>query len=33
MIFANARFVLPDGIQDGLELVVENGKIAEIRER
>ncbi|PYI91387.1 MAG: N-acetylglucosamine-6-phosphate deacetylase [Verrucomicrobia bacterium] len=33
MIFANARFVLPDGMQDGLELVVENGKIAEIRER
>ena len=33
MIFANARFVLPDGIQDGLELVAENGKIEEIRER
>jgi N-acetylglucosamine-6-phosphate deacetylase len=33
MIFANARFVLPDGIRDGLELVVENGKIAEVRER
>jgi len=33
MILANARLVLPDGIRDGLELVVENGKIAEIRER
>jgi N-acetylglucosamine-6-phosphate deacetylase len=33
MIFANARLVLPDGIRDGLELVVENGKISEIRER
>jgi N-acetylglucosamine-6-phosphate deacetylase len=33
MIFANGRLVLPDGIRDGLELVVENGNIAEIRER
>jgi N-acetylglucosamine-6-phosphate deacetylase len=33
MIFANGRLVLPGGIRDGLELVVENGKIAEIRER
>src|SRR3954466_3686906 len=33
MIFANARLILPDGIRDGLELVVENGKIAEIREQ
>jgi len=33
MIFSNGRLVLPDGIRDGLELVVENGKIAEIRER
>jgi N-acetylglucosamine-6-phosphate deacetylase len=33
MILANARLVLPDGIRDSLELVVENGKIAEIRER
>jgi N-acetylglucosamine-6-phosphate deacetylase len=33
MIFANARFILPDGIRDGLELVVEEGKIAELRER
>ena len=31
MIFFNARLILPDGIRDGLELVVENGKIAEIR--
>jgi N-acetylglucosamine-6-phosphate deacetylase len=33
MIFSNARLVLRDGIHDGLELVVENGKIAEIRPR
>lgn len=33
MIFADARFILPDGIRDGLELVVEEGKIAELRER
>jgi N-acetylglucosamine-6-phosphate deacetylase len=33
MIFSNARLVLLDGIHDGLELVVENGKIAAIRER
>jgi N-acetylglucosamine-6-phosphate deacetylase len=32
MIFANARLILPDGIRDGLEVVVEDGKIAEIRE-
>ncbi len=32
MIFANARLILPDGIRDGLEVVVEGGKIAEIRE-
>ena len=32
MIFANARLIFPDGIRDGLELVVEEGKIAEIRE-
>jgi N-acetylglucosamine-6-phosphate deacetylase len=31
MIFANARLVLPDGIREGLEIVVEDGKIAEIR--
>lgn len=33
MIFSNARLILPDGIRDGLELVVENGKIADVRER
>ena len=33
MIFSNARLILPDGIRDGLELVVEGGTIAEIRER
>lgn len=32
MIFANARLILPDGIRDGFEIVVENGKIAEIRQ-
>jgi N-acetylglucosamine-6-phosphate deacetylase len=33
MILSNARLILPDGIRDGQEVVVENGKIAEIRER
>jgi N-acetylglucosamine-6-phosphate deacetylase len=33
MIFSNARLIFPDGIRDGLEVVVERGKIAEIRER
>src|SRR5688572_12158783 len=33
MIFSNARLILSDGIRDGLEVVMENGKIAEIRER
>lgn len=33
MIFSNARLIFPDGIRDGLELVVADGKIAEIRER
>jgi N-acetylglucosamine-6-phosphate deacetylase len=33
MIFANARLILPDGIRDGLEIVLAEGKIAEIRER
>ncbi len=32
MIFCNARFVLPGGIHDGLELVCKDGKIIEIRE-
>lgn len=33
MIFSNARLILPDGIRDGLELAVAEGKIVEIRER
>jgi N-acetylglucosamine-6-phosphate deacetylase len=33
MIFSNARLIFPDGIRDGRELVVEEGKIAEIREQ
>ncbi len=32
MIVTNARLIFPDGIRDGLELVVEEGKIAAIRE-
>src|SRR4051794_390202 len=32
MIFSNARLILPDGTRDGLEVVVEDGKIAEIRD-
>src|SRR5215472_9543261 len=31
MIFSNARLIFPDGIRDGLEVVVEEGKIASIR--
>jgi N-acetylglucosamine-6-phosphate deacetylase len=33
MIFRNARLIFPDGIRDGLELVVRDGKIAELRKR
>jgi N-acetylglucosamine-6-phosphate deacetylase len=33
MIFTNARLIFPDGIRDGLEVAVEKGKIAAIRER
>ena len=33
MILTNARLIFPDGIRDGLELVVEKGKITAIRER
>ena len=33
MIFGNARLVFPDGIRDDLELVVADGKIAEVRQR
>jgi N-acetylglucosamine-6-phosphate deacetylase len=32
MIFQNARLIFPDGIRDGLEVVVEKGKIAAIAE-
>jgi N-acetylglucosamine-6-phosphate deacetylase len=33
MIFTNARMIFPDGIRDGLEVVVEEGKIVAICER
>jgi N-acetylglucosamine-6-phosphate deacetylase len=33
VILSNARLIFPDGIRDGLELVVAGGKIMEIRER
>src|ERR1041385_3989446 len=33
MIFSNARLIVPDGIRDGFEVVVEGGTISEIRER
>ena len=33
MILSNARLILPEGIRDDLELVVADGKIAEIRQR
>ena len=33
MILANARLIFPDAIRDGLEIVIENGRIASIRER
>ena len=33
MIFTNARLVFPDGIREGLEIVAEQGKIAEIRQQ
>jgi N-acetylglucosamine-6-phosphate deacetylase len=33
MIFTNARTVFPDGIREGLDLVIREGKIAEIREQ
>lgn len=33
MIFTNARLIFPEGIRDGLEVVVEEGKIAAIREQ
>ncbi len=33
MIFSNTRLILPEGIRDGLELVVADGKITGIRKR
>jgi N-acetylglucosamine-6-phosphate deacetylase len=33
MIFTNARLIFPDGIRDGLDLIVEAGKITAVRER
>jgi len=33
MILTNARLIFPGGVRDGLELVVEKGKITAIRER
>src|SRR5438876_8819005 len=30
MVFTNARLIFPDGIRDGLELVVRDGKVADI---
>src|SRR4029077_13534391 len=33
MIFTNARLIFPDGVRDGLEVVVREGKIVAIREQ
>ena len=33
MIFRNARCILPDGIRDGIDVVVEDGKIVDLRGR
>src|SRR5204863_996684 len=33
MIFTNARLIFPDGICDGFEIVVQEGKITAIRDR
>ena len=33
MIFTNARLIFPDGIRDGLDVVVEHGKIAAVSAR
>ena len=33
MIFTNARLIFPDGVREGLELAVEEGKISAIREQ
>jgi N-acetylglucosamine-6-phosphate deacetylase len=32
-IFSNAQLILPDGINNGLEMVVADGKVAELRKR
>ena len=33
MIFRNARLIFPDGIREGLEIVTQHGKIAEVRQQ
>jgi N-acetylglucosamine-6-phosphate deacetylase len=33
VIFTNARLIFPDGIREGLEIVIQQGKIAEIRQQ
>jgi N-acetylglucosamine-6-phosphate deacetylase len=33
VIFTNARLIFPDGIREGLEIVTQQGKIAEIRQQ
>jgi N-acetylglucosamine-6-phosphate deacetylase len=33
MIFTNGRLIFPDGIRDGLDLIVEDGKITETRKQ
>jgi len=33
MIFRNARLIFPDGIREGLEIVTQHGKIADIRQQ
>ncbi len=33
MIFTNSRCIFPDGIRDGIDAVVKNGKIVDLRER
>ena len=33
MIFRNGRLIFPDGIRDGLEIAIADGKISEIREQ
>src|SRR5205807_9146954 len=32
MIFTNARLIFPDAVRDGLELVISDGKIVELRQ-